>query len=236
MAHAYLISGGNGVERNKEAEKIVQAALGQMSDLDSPNHPDLLVVSGSPSIGIDQIKQLAASLALKPFQAKTKVVVIVSAQALTLAAQNALLKTLEEPPGDSIIILTVPQEEALVPTIRSRCQQVRLSPKPEIILSGEEVGNEGQLCQEILTASSGERILLLSDWAEDRQGAITFCQRQLVFWRQLLRAEGIKMGLTLVQIVTTIRLISHSLELLSANVNPRLTLENLVLDYPKSKT
>lgn len=91
-------------------------------------HPDLMILNKEEkgSIGIEKIRDLINWLSLKPFQSKTKVVFIQEAQNLTPESQNALLKTLEEPPGNCQIILTAPHKSWLIPTVVSRCALVHL--------------------------------------------------------------------------------------------------------------
>ena len=95
----------------------------------SGNHPDILSVApAGPMIKIDQIRDLIQTLSLKPFEAKVRVVVIDQSHTMNPAAGNALLKVLEEPPDQTILILTSPQTTDLLPTIVSRCRQIRFNP------------------------------------------------------------------------------------------------------------
>ncbi|NPA13098.1 MAG: DNA polymerase III subunit delta' [Aquificae bacterium] len=119
---------------------------------DKPTHPDILVVSSEKGIKIDQIRQVNQFLKLK----KKKVVIIEKAENMTVEGANALLKTLEEPPQDSIIILTTSNQQKLLPTITSRCIKVRFNS-----LSKEEI-------EEILTLKGVDQkqiktLLALSD-------------------------------------------------------------------------
>jgi len=95
----------------------------------SGNHPDIILLKPSgPFIRIDQIRDLCGTLAMKPYEAKLRVVVISDAQAMNPSAGNALLKVLEEPPDRTILILTALQTSDLLPTILSRCQHIRFNP------------------------------------------------------------------------------------------------------------
>lgn len=95
----------------------------------SNNHPDILHVEPSGSIiKIAQIRDLCHTLTMKPFEARLRIVVISRAQAMNPEAANALLKVLEEPPESTILILTADQTSDLLPTIVSRCQQIRFNP------------------------------------------------------------------------------------------------------------
>ena len=100
----------------------------------SINHPDLLYLEDEEKLGVEETKKIRGFLSLKPYQANIKALVIESAENLTLDAQNSLLKTLEEPPGEVVIILGVDSEYNLLPTIISRCQIEHLdsSEKKEI--------------------------------------------------------------------------------------------------------
>ncbi len=92
------------------------------------NHPDVIIIdSGGKPIKIEQVRDLIGALCLKPFGTGKKVAVIDSAQLMTPEAGNALLKILEEPPRETVIILTATGARELLPTIVSRCQQIRFS-------------------------------------------------------------------------------------------------------------
>ncbi len=95
----------------------------------SGNHPDILIVRPSGAfIKIDQIRSLCDTLAMKPYEATTRVVILTQAESMNAAAGNALLKVLEEPPPQTILILTAVQKSELMATIVSRCQHVRFNP------------------------------------------------------------------------------------------------------------
>lgn len=97
--------------------------------IESGNHPDMIVVEPTGAfIRVDQVRSLQALLTLKPYEAKTRFILIQQAGALNPEAGNALLKVLEEPPKHTIVILTTPQPADLLPTVVSRCQQVRFTP------------------------------------------------------------------------------------------------------------
>ncbi len=97
----------------------------------SGSHPDIILVEPSgPFIRIDQIRSLCSTLAMKPYEARLRVVIISDAQAMNPSAGNALLKVLEEPPDKTILILTAMQTSDLLPTIVSRCQHIRFNPIP----------------------------------------------------------------------------------------------------------
>jgi hypothetical protein len=130
-AHAALLIGPTGSGKFTLATRLVEDALGlEAETLD--NHPYKLVITpeaDKSSIGIEAVRQLEQFLALKvPGKAAhNRAVIIENAHLLTLEAQNALLKTLEEPPAGTVIILTAASEQALLPTIRSRAQAIHVT-------------------------------------------------------------------------------------------------------------
>ena len=95
----------------------------------SGNHPDIIIVEPSgPYIKIGQIRALCHTLAMKPLEARLRVVLISDSQAMNSAAGNALLKVLEEPPDRTILMLTARHPSDLFPTILSRCHHIRFNP------------------------------------------------------------------------------------------------------------
>ncbi len=79
-------------------------------------------------IGVEQVRDVGRAVALRPFEGRFRVVTIDPADGMTVEAQNAFLKTLEEPPPYAVFVLVAAGEEALLPTIRSRCQRVEFRP------------------------------------------------------------------------------------------------------------
>ncbi|MCK4384794.1 MAG: AAA family ATPase, partial [candidate division Zixibacteria bacterium] len=82
------------------------------------------------NIPVDQIREMQRQLCLKPFEGKRKVVIIAEVENMHPASANSLLKTLEEPPPDSNLILTTTDINQLLPTVVSRCQQIRFGKIP----------------------------------------------------------------------------------------------------------
>lgn len=98
---------------------------------DNATHPDLLTVSpaeGRQVIAVGDIRDMISEVGLKPFEARTRFVVVEPAEQLNKASSNALLKTLEEPPGSTVIILVSHRPSLLLPTIVSRCRMLRFAP------------------------------------------------------------------------------------------------------------
>jgi DNA polymerase III subunit delta' len=100
-------------------------------------HPDIIDIAPRKGmLRIDQIRELIQTLALKPFNARHRVVIITDGQTMNEEAGNALLKVLEEPPAGTILILTARQRSDLLPTIASRCRHIRFNPLQADDLAG----------------------------------------------------------------------------------------------------
>lgn len=242
MTHALLIVGGTKKERLDKAQTMIKKTLNLKLDF-GKGHPDLLVLEPANSLGIEQIRQLQKKLALKPYSANLKVALLVQAEKLTLPGQNALLKTLEEPPQKSLIILTAVKSDLLLPTIVSRCQLVRLIPKTEIKLAKKEIALQLANLEAILKSSPGEKISQAEKITKNRDQASQFCQNQLFLWREIMLAKTASsssanplmrrlLKLKLSQIIFGLKAVQRTLNLVEANVNHRLTIEALLLSLP----
>jgi DNA polymerase III subunit delta' len=112
--------------------------------IESGNHPDIIRIKPSGTfIKIDQIRGFCDILAMKPYEAMVRVVIISDAHAMNPSASNALLKMLEEPPDRSILILTACQISDLLPTIVSRCQHIRFNPVSVKSIKTQLIENQG---------------------------------------------------------------------------------------------
>ena len=127
--HAYMFEGIEGIGKETFAYDLAKILL-ETPHLE--NAPDCIRVKlEGNSIKIAQIRNLQSDIVIKPHK-KYKIYIIDKAEKMTLEAQNALLKTLEEPPEYAIIILVTNNKEGLLPTIRSRCEIVKFTPIPFI--------------------------------------------------------------------------------------------------------
>ena len=157
LSHAYLLVGPPHVGKMTLAVGLARAVnclsdqerpcgeCVQCQRIESSMHADVQVVgltrderSNRPrtEITIDQIRALEAAATLKPYEGACRVFIIDGVERLNQYAANALLKTLEEPPPQVLLLLLTSDEEALLPTIRSRCQRLELRP-----LAQEEVAD-----------------------------------------------------------------------------------------------
>ena len=147
VPHAYLFEGISGCGRRTTALALVQALFcaspvdgdaccrcASCKKIEAGSHPDIQIVAPLPEkrdISIDQIRELQQMLSLRPYEAGRKACIIEPAERMSTGASNALLKTLEEPPGSAVMVLLTNQSDMLLSTIRSRCQLLRFSPLDE---------------------------------------------------------------------------------------------------------
>ena len=151
ISHAYIFNGGvgsgkktlatlfaktlqceeNGTEPCNKCHSCIQT--------DSSNQPDIIWIKHEKpnSIGVDDIRdQLIGDIQIKPYSSKYKIYVIDEAEKLTVQAQNALLKTIEEPPAYGIIILITTNADTFLQTILSRCVKLDFKPVADDIVKG----------------------------------------------------------------------------------------------------
>lgn len=169
LSHAYLFAGPEGIGKELFARELAKAVLcaeeaDQACDacpacrkVEHGNHPDVTVVRRIEGTGkskrrsrilIDQVREEVQDvIAYKPFEGRRKVFIVSDADRMTEEAQNCLLKTLEEPPPSSLLILVAGRLERFVDTVVSRCQVVRFRPL--------EPGQVEQILTERLAVEAG---------------------------------------------------------------------------------
>lgn len=146
VSHAYILSGEKGSGKKLLANTFAMALQCEKKGADpcqecrsckkamSRNHPDIIYITHEKpnSIGIEDIRtQLIEDVMIKPYCSSYKIYIIDEAEKLTLQAQNALLKTIEEPPAYAVILLLTSNMETFLPTITSRCVKLNLRPVQE---------------------------------------------------------------------------------------------------------
>ena len=160
--HAYLVVGpphiGKGTLATNIAQRVNCTSPGdapcgsctQCQRIASGSHADVQVISTAREedgasrrqISISTIRELQHQTSLKPYEGATRVYIFYGAEEMSTEAANALLKVLEEPPDQVLFLLLTSQEEAVLPTIRSRCHRIELHPLP-IAAVAEELTSSG---------------------------------------------------------------------------------------------
>lgn len=126
LPHALLIAGPKGIGKLEFSRLLAHTILG-LKDSFHPDYSELSPEEDKKNISIDQVRSLIQQLSRTSHQGGYKIVVIYPAEAMNIAASNALLKTLEEPQGKTLVILCSHQPSRLLPTIISRCQRIKLT-------------------------------------------------------------------------------------------------------------
>lgn len=135
LPHALLLEGPIGLGKHEFAQRLAALVLGiDLATADGePVHPDLTVVSvleKKKQIGVDQIRELCAGLAMTSHSAGYKVAIVDPADKMNVNAANSLLKTLEEPTDNTLLVLVRSRLDTLPATIASRCQRIRFGTPP----------------------------------------------------------------------------------------------------------
>ncbi|MCL4353168.1 hypothetical protein M1615_01695 [Patescibacteria group bacterium] len=181
-------------------------------------------IVGESSIGIGEARRIKETIFLTPGKGNKKIVVIENADLLTIEAQNALLKTLEEPPDSAFIVLLAESLENLLPTVVSRCEVVRIRDERKRLSEEKGQGFEEKL-NTVLSADINKKLKLAQDNGKTKETALIFVEqvikeaeteliknRETNFAKMIL-PEGQK-------IYTLIK---------TTNVNPRLAIEHFLL-------
>lgn len=149
VSHAYILTGEAGMGRKSLANAFALTLLCEKGKSEpcmechackqvlSGNHPDLIYVDHEKpgSIGVDDIrKQINDTIMVRPYSSYYKIYIVDEAEKMTQQAQNALLKTIEEPPSYAVIILLTTNQDAFLPTILSRCVQLKLKPLKDFVV------------------------------------------------------------------------------------------------------
>ncbi len=193
LAHALLFAGPAGTGKLATARAL---ALGLHCDvvpfeacgtcnacrtIAAGTHPDVHVIAGPledrRDISIEQVRELQRDLGFRPMSAHPKIGIVNDAERLTLQAQNGLLKTLEEPGRDTVMILVAVNAAALAPTILSRCQRVMFDPLPTadvvaILETHGRSGTEARALAAFAEGSPGQALALDRDFFVHRRPEI----------------------------------------------------------------
>lgn len=209
--------------RTQEIEKII------IQNNLSKAHPNLLWFGEEDKVGIEQSRKVIEHLNLKPYQGDRQAVVMVSAENLTLEAQNALLKTLEEPPGDSLILLGISSEDQLLATILSRCHLIHLKGSTT---TDKNVAEKYRKKIEELIESSYEKRFQYIEKLENRE---EFLHHLVLYFRAVLTQSTFPHSMWEAKIITEfLKDLIEAERWTKQNVNIRAILEYLMLQMPSN--
>lgn len=193
------------------------------------NHPDLLYFQAGEKLGIAEARKIKEHFSLKPYSAKGRVVVIEDASVLTIEAQNALLKTLEEPPQEAILFLGTKSDATLLPTILSRCQIIHLDATGDDTLVYHS--KYAQDLEKLLKSTIEERFRYVEKLKEKEE----FLHSMIYFFRQKMvePVTHTRSDLARLKEVKFLKELLRSEEWAKQNVNLRAILEYLMLKMPE---
>lgn len=155
LAHAYLFTGPEGVGKKTTARQFAAILLCEAQGTNLPcgtcpscvqfssgNNPDFLHIQPQgATIKIDQVRSLKKALGFAPLESPRRVILLEDVHTMRREAGNSLLKLLEEPPPDNILLLTADDFEPILPTILSRCQTISFHPLP-IALAAQVIARQ----------------------------------------------------------------------------------------------
>ncbi len=270
IAHAYIFSGPEMIGKNTVAKNFAQILICEnktacnncalCNSYNRSSNPDIISVQQDETIKIEQIRQLIYKLSLKPYVSKFKVAIIDNAENITTEAANALLKSLEEPKPNTVIILITANPYRILPTILSRAQRISfglvepvdsenllpsdLSPEQREAIKSFAYGRPGLALKISKSQDELNNLLTLN---EQYHG---FLEGDLVdrlkLATDLAEAETVQLKTTFQFWLTSlernflndpnknlakkINLVSKSIEFLEAKVNQKLLLTQLMVD------
>ena len=303
IRHAYLIVGSESIGKETLARALAMTLnctgedenarpcgqCGSCKRIASGNHPDIIyseLDSTTGALKIEEIRTVTGKIALKPYEARYRIAILRDFDHARPQAQDALLKTLEEPPPQALLILLAPSTESLLPTITSRSQVIHLRPLPvetvhNVLVSDKQVpedqadllarlsgGRMGwvmqvlaepsileqrtdalNLLENLVPMNRAKRFEIAEDLSKDKLALYPLLELWQTYWRDvLLLCQGIgdspanvDRRETLQQIasqttadeaLTALQATRTLLSNLITNLNLRLALEVMFLDYP----
>jgi DNA polymerase-3 subunit delta' len=266
IANGYLFSGPDGVGKALAAKAFLASLIcsnGQGKEacgvcpvcakVSSGTHPDVLWIKPEKNkkIIVDDIRRIKEQLCLKPYEAPRAAAVIEDAHMMNAFSSNALLKVLEEPPGSSLIILLTNKRELLLPTVVSRCMEVRFGPLPQedtvrILASGSMDGERARFFAYLSGGSPGkaaemaggtwlqrreeiaERIARIErreviHWdTEEKDKLIEDAELSIMMLRDAAFGKGVFSGYSVDRLYEIISRIADLKKSLEGNANPKI--------------
>jgi len=209
----------------KNKEKVKEAALKIVSKRKVDKF-DTEILEFEKQMGIPDVRLLQKNLFLKPLRSEEKAEIILAFDGLTLEAQNALLKILEEPPAHTIIIICVLSLEFILPTIISRCTVLE---EKETEIKFDENFKNAEIILALKNQTIAEKLKLAQDLAKEKGSALRFLESCVYGLNETL-LENVKTKNQTQDIKRDLKNLQEFYNSIkNTNVNLRLALENLFL-------
>ena len=268
IAHAWAFIGPSGSGRKTTALAFARALVAPSGGaaagrVDRGIHPDVHLLGpvppasnpkGTPAIRIENIRELGRLAALKPAEAPWKVFIVDEAETMTGATPQAFLKTLEEPPARTVIVLVLPHARALPATVLSRCQIVRFRPRAvegALALLPGGAGKDRTRALGWLTQAQERGVEAVLQFGEsvgrDRDTALATIETCWLWYRDLLcahggadarlavfagKADGSQVSLD--EVLAGLSACREAWQAIQGSVSPRLTVEVLLSRLSKA--
>jgi DNA polymerase III delta prime subunit len=199
------------------------------SDLLKKNSVDFIDINNQiyeKIMGIEDVRNIQKAILLKPFRGKVKAVVIEAYENITPEAQNALLKILEEPPSNTIIVITAARKDLLLPTILSRCKLITLQDR-EIKLAENDLSELNKTLNILLDGKIGDKLKIAQDIAKNKEDSALWLEKMAVFVKEKMVKDHTNSKYLdfLKELQKTYKTIKNT------NVSQRTALENLFLSF-----
>lgn len=210
---------------SKDLKKAQEHAISE-SDKLKIDPFDRQVLEFEKALGIEDVRKIQEKIFLKPFKGERKALFVVMQQSATPDAQNAMLKLLEEPPANTLIYLITTNHLSFIPTVLSRAKLI----EPE----KEEIKIEGDGLEKILALdTAGEKLYLAQVVSKEKTEAIAWLEKAILAAReemlkQVQHDNNKQEALKLRKLIHKLELTHYDLK--TTNANPRLSLENLLLN------
>lgn len=151
---------------------------------------DVTIIMEEGSVGIEIVRKLHETLFLKPYKRKEKMIVIEAADALTVTAQNALLKTLEEPPVHAYLFLCSKNEDMFLPTVLSRCSIIQVDTSVILTRPESDIQMLEEQLQAITNGPIAEKLALAESLAADKENLITWFEQMTYALREKMTTDA----------------------------------------------
>lgn len=212
MIQSYIL-----IDYNLEHAKEYILSFGKSHNI----HPfDIFFVEDEKSLGIEQVRTLQKKILLRPGQGDVKLCATLTGS-ITIEAQNALLKLLEEPPDSTIVIITAKTKDVLLPTIISRCRVIEVQNDERQNVSRSIVFKD--------IGKGRESLFLAQTYGKDREEALIFLEALIKMLRERILEYIVRHDETTTLAKTINKAQKTHTIIKTTNVQPRFALEDLLL-------
>jgi DNA polymerase-3 subunit delta' len=256
--HSYLFWGNEGIGKKHVAFQFAKALnclqrgtekedacdrCSSCKKIDHRLHPDVLLIEPEgQTLKVDQVRQMQRDLAYRPYEGERRVCILAAADRMAPNMSNTLLKTLEEPPLHTVIILLANNPKLLLPTILSRCQPVRFHPLPIPLVSNwlvEQKGLNEEEAHLLASLSEGSPGKALEIQEEIRQvpreellvswlGIKSFSFEKMEHWAESLPSQRenllliLEVAKTLLRDLIIVKSLRHGPKLIHSDLSPQM--------------